>query len=133
MIDWLFSVYCAGFGVLTDVDRFSVSGTNVLPHIRTQSICLGAGFQYSSSVWHIGGTGRTLASRSSTFVLCRELARIRTSRAMATSNQDVTYPTADSATAVVFPGHHRSHLDGLGSICRTLYRTAIRFQEPLAR
>jgi transmembrane 9 superfamily protein 2/4 len=104
-----------------DVDGFPVPWTNILPHFRTESVCLGSSVQHSTPVRHFGRTSRSLASSPGTFVLCWQLVRIRTSRAMATSNQDLPYTTTNPTTTVVLSRYQWSHPDRLDSICSSFY------------
>lgn len=105
----------------SEVDGLSIPWVNILSDFRLEFVCLGSGVQYSTSIRHVSRARRSLASRPGTSVLCRQLVRIRTSRAMATPNQNITYSTTNPTTTVVLPWCQRSHLDRSDSICGSLY------------
>lgn len=114
-------------------DGLPISGIDILLDIRVESICLGSSVQYSTPLWHIGRTSRSMASSPGPLVLCRQLVRIRKGRAMATPDQNLTHSAPDPTTTVVFPWRQRGHFDGVDSICRSFHRVVVCFQESMAR
>lgn len=110
-----------------------VSRTDILPDLRTESVCLGSSVQYSTPVWHVSRACRPVALGPSAFVLCRQLVRVRTRRAVAAPNQDIPYSATNPKTTVVFPWYQWCHLDRLGPICRPLHRAVVCLQKSVAR
>lgn len=119
--------------ILTVVDWHTGSGTSLFHDLYSEPFCLGPSFQHRHSIWHFGCPPGSVAARSASPGLRRQLVRLREGRPMVSPSQDQHHPSSDPGPTLVYEEHSVCAACRPSSFCRNLHRTALRLQESVAR